>query len=113
MLLAKLCALREHFLCGNAGHAHRFKTPTARAAAHVSAGHHSEIWGLAISSGGTFLCSGSHDKSIRIWDQTDEQVFLEEEREKELEEVFEAGIEQVRETNGFVCNSKRVQTRFC
>ncbi|KAL6715739.1 beta transducin [Lecanora helva] len=52
-------------------------------------GHHGEIWGLAVSRTGDFLVSASYDKSIRIWNQTDEQIFLEEEREKELEELYE------------------------
>jgi len=52
-------------------------------------GHHGEIWALAVSRKGEFLVSASHDKSIRVWDQTDEQIFLEEEREKELEELYE------------------------
>jgi U3 small nucleolar RNA-associated protein 12 len=52
-------------------------------------GHHGEIWALAVSRTGNFLVSASHDKSIRVWDQTDEQIFLEEEKEKELEELYE------------------------
>jgi U3 small nucleolar RNA-associated protein 12 len=52
-------------------------------------GHHGEIWALAMSHSGEFLVSASHDKSIRTWQQTDEQLFLEEEREKELEELYE------------------------
>ena len=52
-------------------------------------GHHGEIWALTVSRAGEFLASASHDKSIRVWDQTDEQIFLEEEREKELEELYE------------------------
>ena len=52
-------------------------------------GHHGEIWTMAVSRTGDFLVSASHDKSIRVWNQTDEQVFLEEEREKELEELYE------------------------
>jgi U3 small nucleolar RNA-associated protein 12 len=47
-----------------------------------------------VSKGGAFMVSGSHDRSIRIWDQTQEQVFLEEEREKELEDAFEADLDQ-------------------
>ena len=53
------------------------------------AGHHGEIWAIAVSRTGEFLVSTSHDKSIRVWHQTDEQIFLEEEREKELEELYE------------------------
>ena len=55
-------------------------------------GHHSEIWALAVSKTGNFLVSASHDKSIRVWDQTDEQIFLEEEKEKELEELYESTL---------------------
>jgi U3 small nucleolar RNA-associated protein 12 len=52
-------------------------------------GHHGEIWAMTVAHSGEFLVSASHDKSIRIWQQTDEQLFLEEEREKELEELYE------------------------
>lgn len=52
-------------------------------------GHHGEIWAMAIAHSGEFLVTASHDKSIRIWEQTDEQIFLEEEREKELEQLYE------------------------
>ncbi|KAG8527033.1 uncharacterized protein KY384_008462 [Bacidia gigantensis] len=55
-------------------------------------GHHGEIWAMAVSHTGAFLVSASHDKSIRVWNQTDEQVFLEEEREKELEELYESTL---------------------
>ena len=65
-------------------------------------GHHGEIWALAVSRTGEFLVSASHDKSIRVWNQTDEQIFLEEEREKELEELYEntltTSLEQDEET---------------
>lgn len=55
-------------------------------------GHHSEIWALAASRHGGFIVTGSHDKSIRVWEKTDEPLFLEEEREKELEKLYEGGI---------------------
>lgn len=55
-------------------------------------GHHGEIWALTMSHSGEFLVSASHDKSIRMWMQTDEQLFLEEEREKELEELYESNL---------------------
>lgn len=65
-------------------------------------GHHGEIWALAVSQTGEFLVTASHDKSIRVWQQTDEQIFLEEEREKELEELYEStlttSLEQDEET---------------
>lgn len=69
-------------------------------------GHHNEIWALAVSHYGNFVVTGSHDKSIRIWEKLDEpvrcfvfslvastddlaQLFLEEERERELEHLYE------------------------
>jgi U3 small nucleolar RNA-associated protein 12 len=55
-------------------------------------GHHGEVWALAVSRTGAFLVSASHDKSIRVWEQTDEQIFLEEEKEKELEELYESTL---------------------
>ncbi|RMZ78081.1 hypothetical protein DV737_g4008, partial [Chaetothyriales sp. CBS 132003] len=56
------------------------------------AGHKGEIWAMAVAHSGQFIVSASHDKSIRIWEQTDEQIFLEEEREKELEELYESTL---------------------
>lgn len=55
-------------------------------------GHHGEIWALAVSRTGEFIVTASHDKSIRVWEQTDEQIFLEEERDKELEELYESTL---------------------
>ncbi|KAF5773170.1 putative transcription factor WD40-like family [Helianthus annuus] len=56
-------------------------------------GHHAEVWCLAISHRGDFLVTGSHDRSIRRWDRTEEPFFLEEEKEKRLEEMFEADLD--------------------
>ncbi|KAJ4296277.1 beta transducin [Kalmusia sp. IMI 367209] len=52
-------------------------------------GHHGEIWAMTMSRTGDFVVTASHDKSMRIWTRTDEPIFLEEEREKELEELYE------------------------
>lgn len=40
-------------------------------------GHHSEVWCLAVSNRGDFLVTGSHDRSIRRWDRTEEPFFIE------------------------------------
>ncbi|EPS66900.1 hypothetical protein M569_07875 [Genlisea aurea] len=56
-------------------------------------GHHSEIWCLAVSNRGDFLVTGSNDRSIRRWDRTEEPFFIEEEKEKRLEEMFESDID--------------------
>ncbi|KAK9811924.1 hypothetical protein WJX72_012560 [[Myrmecia] bisecta] len=55
-------------------------------------GHHAEVWCLAVSALGDFVITGSHDRSLRRWDQTQEAFFVEEEREKRLESLFEAGL---------------------
>lgn len=55
-------------------------------------GHLGEIWGLAVSKFGSFIVTGSHDRSIRVWERSDEPLFLEEEREKELETLFESTL---------------------
>ncbi len=52
-------------------------------------GHHGEIWAMTVARTGDFIVTASHDKSIRVWNKTDEPIFLEEEREKELEELYE------------------------
>lgn len=51
--------------------------------------HQSEVWALCVSRDGTFVVSTSHDHSIRVWSATNDQVFLEEEREKEMDELYE------------------------
>ncbi|POS70122.1 WD domain-containing protein [Diaporthe helianthi] len=55
-------------------------------------GHHGEIWALAVGHSGNFIVSASHDKSIRVWQESDEQIFLEEEREREIEELYESTL---------------------
>lgn len=54
--------------------------------------HQSEVWALAISNNGRQVISASHDHSVRIWEETDDEVFLEEERDKELEEQYESDL---------------------
>ncbi|KAF8389466.1 hypothetical protein HHK36_026161 [Tetracentron sinense] len=56
-------------------------------------GHHAEIWCLSISNRGDFIVTGSHDRSIRRWDRTEEPFFIEEEKEKRLEQMFEADLD--------------------
>lgn len=58
-------------------------------------GHHSEIWALAVSNRGNFVVTGSHDKSIRIWEKLDDPLFLEEERERDLEKLHDANLAEV------------------
>jgi U3 small nucleolar RNA-associated protein 12 len=57
-------------------------------------GHHGEIWAMAISRTGETVVTASHDKSIRTWTVGDDLIFLEEERERELEEMYESTLAQ-------------------
>lgn len=54
--------------------------------------HHAEVLALAVGNKSPILISTSHDKSIKVWEQTDEPLFLEEEREKELEQMYESTL---------------------
>ena len=51
--------------------------------------HKLEVWCLCVSNDGSFMVSTSHDHSIRLWMETDDQVFIEEEKEKEMDENYE------------------------
>ncbi len=50
--------------------------------------HHAEVWAVALSSIGDQVFSVSGDRSIRVWRQTKEQMFLEEEKEKQAEDFI-------------------------
>ncbi|KAJ2753177.1 beta transducin, partial [Coemansia nantahalensis] len=55
---------------------------------------HGDVWALAVARHGNFVAAASQDRSIRVWDKTDEPLFLEEERERELEEMYDRGLEE-------------------
>ena len=55
-------------------------------------GHHGDVWGLAISHIGDYLVSVSGDRSLRVWQRTSEQVFLEEEKDRELNRKIEEDL---------------------
>lgn len=38
------------------------------------------------------MVTGSHDKSLRVWERTDEPLFLEEEREREMEQLYDNNL---------------------
>ena len=44
-------------------------------------GHCAEVWCLAVSNSGNFVVSASHDRTLRLWEKTDEPLILEEEHE--------------------------------
>ncbi|KAF5317921.1 hypothetical protein D9611_014416 [Ephemerocybe angulata] len=55
-------------------------------------GHHGEIWALALSHFGTSSSLGLTTSRFEWWEKLDEPLFLEEEREKELEKLYENGV---------------------
>ncbi|KAJ2556560.1 beta transducin [Coemansia sp. RSA 1933] len=57
-------------------------------------GNHGDVWALALAKHGNYAVSSGQDRSIRIWDKTEEPLFLEEERERELEEMYDRGLEE-------------------
>ena len=52
-------------------------------------GHTSEVNCLAINRTGAFVLSGGMDRQVRVWERTQDIVFLEEERERELDQIFD------------------------
>jgi U3 small nucleolar RNA-associated protein 12 len=52
-------------------------------------GHCAEVNCLAISRTGAFVLSGGMDRQVRVWERTRDIVFLEEERERVLEQMFD------------------------
>lgn len=52
-------------------------------------GHFAEVNCIAISRTGAFLLSGGMDRQVRVWERTKDIVFLGEERERELEHIFD------------------------
>ncbi|XP_062510752.1 WD repeat-containing protein 3-like [Corticium candelabrum] len=57
-------------------------------------GHHAEIWCLAVSHDGNTVVSGAHDRSLRLWERTQEPLFVEEEQEMEREKEYEESLAQ-------------------
>lgn len=55
-------------------------------------GHQGEVWAMAVSSLGDFVVTGSHDRGLRRWERTEEPFFVEEEKEKRLESLFEEDL---------------------
>lgn len=52
-------------------------------------GHFAEVSCLAVSRTGAFVLTGGMDRQVRVWERTKDIVFLEEERERELEQIFD------------------------
>lgn len=63
-------------------------------------GHQRDVWGMEVAGqearfghpAECLLVTTGHDRSIRVWQQTDEQVFIEEARERQMEEAIESSM---------------------
>lgn len=64
-------------------------------------GHAAEVWALGLSSDGSLLVSAGADRGLRVWERTEEPIFLEEERERRLESLFESQLEVGSEPSPF------------
>ena len=56
-------------------------------------GHSGPAWCLDVAQDGNYCISGGQDRSLRIWEKTDDLVFLEEEKERALEAIVERAAE--------------------
>ncbi len=52
-----------------------------------------QAWCLVVSSMGDFVVTSGADRALRLWQRTEEPFFVEEEKEKRLESLFEADLE--------------------
>lgn len=57
-------------------------------------GHATEILSLALSQDAAFIATAGSDRQIRFWKRGQEQLFLSEERTKEMEDKFEQEAER-------------------
>jgi len=60
----------------------------------VLQGHAVEILALALAQDASFIVTAGSDRQIRFWKRGQEQLFLSEERAKELEDKFEQEVER-------------------
>jgi U3 small nucleolar RNA-associated protein 12 len=68
-------------------------------------GHFAEVSCLAISRTGAFVLTGGMDRQVRVWERTKDMVFLEEERERELETMFDR-VDQDEQDTGKILQRK-------
>ncbi|KAJ0010234.1 hypothetical protein Pint_33053 [Pistacia integerrima] len=60
-------------------------------------GHHTDVWCLAISNSGDYIVTGSHDRSIRHRDRTEEPISLSSRHsEEELDRIAQHEEEKTR-----------------
>jgi U3 small nucleolar RNA-associated protein 12 len=70
-------------------------------------GHSAEVNCLTVSRTGAFVLSGGMDRQVRVWERTKDIVFLEEERERELEQMFDKVGDRQDEATGSILRKKQ------
>lgn len=53
-------------------------------------GQTAEIWGLAVGKFGEYIVSAGESRALVIWKRSNEHLFLEEERERQMEKIYDA-----------------------
>jgi U3 small nucleolar RNA-associated protein 12 len=66
---------------------------------HDCKGHSGAVWGLAVSRNGLTVASVGADRSVRVFRRSEEQVFLDEEREAEAETSLEKELASKADTH--------------
>lgn len=72
------------FSCGKDGKLKQWDADNFENVVTLS-GHHGQVWALAVSDDGKYVSSSGHDRSLRLWERTQEPLVLEDERETERE----------------------------
>lgn len=68
-------------------------------------GQRGEVWAIGVSGDGEMVATASHDKMLRVWRRTDEPLFLAEEEDRRMDEMFEStlvddDVREARKTRG-------------
>jgi U3 small nucleolar RNA-associated protein 12 len=55
-------------------------------------GQRGHVWTVAVGEDGEIVATGGRDRLMRVWRRTDEQVFLEEEQDRRMDDMFESAL---------------------
>ena len=72
--------------------------------------HHAEVLALAVSRDGETMCSGSRDRSIRVYVRGDEPVFLEEQRQLALDKELDQQELKSFESGAVMGDKKQIES---
>lgn len=79
-------------------------------------GQKGEVWSMTLSEDGEIIATASHDRMVRVWKRTDEALFLQEEQENRMDQMFESALidedikaaqKERQEQTGFMADSTR------